>query len=108
VACSLAQYILSLEKRLLTSPGGKPAVYTTQNAWKSWRRLDAGFPKSQGWFTVKRQAMTADAHKPGGIYFGTTAGEVWASTNEGLWWSGLVRLSGNTSKSLSIRIKPKI
>ena len=74
-----------------TSPEGKPSVYVTRNAGKRWTRLDAGFPKAQGWFTVKRQAMTADAHEPVGIYFGTTAGEVWASTNEGLRWSGLVR-----------------
>jgi hypothetical protein len=26
-----------------------------------------------------------------GVYFGTTAGEVWASTNEGAKWTCLVR-----------------
>ncbi|MBI2316887.1 MAG: glycosyl hydrolase [Betaproteobacteria bacterium] len=69
-----------------TSPEGKPAAYITRNAGKSWQRLDAGLPRSQGWFTVKRQAMTADAHEPVGLYFGTTCGEVWASTNEGRSW----------------------
>jgi photosystem II stability/assembly factor-like uncharacterized protein len=69
-----------------TSPGGKPAAYMTQNSGKSWRRLDAGLPQAQGWFTVKRQAMTADGHDPVGLYFGTTSGEVWASRNEGAKW----------------------
>jgi photosystem II stability/assembly factor-like uncharacterized protein len=70
-----------------TSPGGKPAVYMTRNAGKSWRRHDAGLPRAQGWFTVKRQAMTADQHDPVGLYFGTTGGELWASRNEGEKWS---------------------
>jgi photosystem II stability/assembly factor-like uncharacterized protein len=69
-----------------TSPEGKPAVYGTRDAGKSWQRLDNGLPKSQAWFTVLRQAMTADAHEPVGVYFGTTCGEVWASTDEGAKW----------------------
>jgi photosystem II stability/assembly factor-like uncharacterized protein len=68
------------------SPGGKPAAYVTRNAGRSWKRLDAGLPRAQAWFTVKRQAMTADAHEPVGLYFGTTGGGVWASRNEGLKW----------------------
>ena len=74
-----------------TSPGGKPAAYVTRNTGKTWMRLDAGLPRSQGWFTVKRQAMTADAHDPVGVYFGTTSGEAWASRNEGAKWSCIAR-----------------
>ncbi len=74
-----------------TSPGGKPAAYVTRNSGRSWRRLDAGLPRSQGWFTVKRQAMSADAHDPVGVYFGTTSGEIWASRSEGTKWSCLAR-----------------
>jgi hypothetical protein len=43
-------------------------------------------PPSQGWFTVKRQAMTCDTLDPVGLYFGTTGGEVWASFDEGSTW----------------------
>ncbi len=74
-----------------TSPGGKPAVFVTRNAGKRWQRLDNGLPKSQAWFTVFRQGMTADAHQPIGLYFGTTCGEVWASTNEGAKWTCIAR-----------------
>jgi hypothetical protein len=74
-----------------TSPEGKPAVYGTRDAGKSWQRLDHGLPKSQAWVTVFRQAMTADAHEPVGVYFGTTCGEVWASTDEGANWSCVAR-----------------
>ena len=48
-----------------TSPDGKPAVYVTRNGGKSWRRLDAGPAREQAWWTVKRQAMTADRARPG-------------------------------------------
>lgn len=74
-----------------TSPGGKPAAYVTRNAGRTWQRQDAGLPPSQGWFTVKRQAMTADDQDPLGLYFGTTGGEVWASRNEGGKWACITR-----------------
>jgi photosystem II stability/assembly factor-like uncharacterized protein len=67
--------------------GGKPAVYGSNDAGRSWQRMDAGLPREQGWFTVKRQAMTADPLSPAGLYFGTTGGEVWASGDEGRNWS---------------------
>jgi hypothetical protein len=66
-----------------TSPGGKPAVYETRDGGTSWTRRDAGFPREQAWWTVKRQAMAADAHDTVGLYLGTTSGEVWASRDEG-------------------------
>jgi photosystem II stability/assembly factor-like uncharacterized protein len=65
---------------------GKPAVYGTRDAGRTWRRLASGLPAAQGWFTVKRQAMNADALNPVGLYFGTTGGEVWASFDEGEAW----------------------
>jgi hypothetical protein len=70
-----------------TSPDGKPAVYVTRDAGKSWSRQDHGFPREQAWLSVRRQAMTADAHDPVGLYLGTTSGELWASTDEGEGWS---------------------
>ncbi|MBL0141662.1 MAG: glycosyl hydrolase [Betaproteobacteria bacterium] len=74
-----------------TSPGGKPAAYMSRDAGRRWKRQDAGLPKSQGWFTVKRQAMSADAHEPVGVYFGTTGGELWATRNEGEKWTCVAR-----------------
>jgi len=73
------------------SPGGKPSVYQTKNAGKTWRRLNAGFPEKQVWWTVKRQAMCADQHDPVGLYFGTTSGELWMSRDEGKKWTCLAR-----------------
>jgi photosystem II stability/assembly factor-like uncharacterized protein len=69
-----------------TSPDGRPAVYASYNAGKSWKRLDKGLPAKNAWFTVKRQAMANDWLDPVGLYFGTTSGEVWMSRNEGKRW----------------------
>lgn len=74
-----------------TSPGGKPAVYGTRNGGETWERLDGGMPQEQAWWTVKRQAMCADAGDPVGLYFGTTSGELWASADEGRSWRSIAR-----------------
>ena len=74
-----------------TSPDGKPAAYVTRNGGKKWKRLDAGLPRAQAWLTVKRQAMSGDAHDPVGLYFGTTGGELWASRDEGARWRCIAR-----------------
>ena len=73
-----------------TSPQGRPAVYATHNAGKTWQRLDDGLPEQQAWWTVKRQAMTADSLDPVGLYFGTTGGQLWMS-REGKRWSCIAR-----------------
>ncbi len=74
-----------------TSPDGRPSVHVTRNAGRTWQRLDAGLPASQAYWTVKRQAMTADARDPVGLYFGTTSGELWGSRDEGAKWTCLAR-----------------
>ena len=70
---------------------GVPAAFVTRDAGKSWKRLDGGMPRSQAWWTVKRQAMTADAQDPVGLYFGTTSGELWMSRDEGKKWAPIAQ-----------------
>ncbi|MBV8343034.1 MAG: glycosyl hydrolase [Gammaproteobacteria bacterium] len=74
-----------------TSIDGKPAVYGTRDAGRTWRRFDKGLPRSQAWLTVLRQAMCSDGSGQPGLYFGTTAGEVWGSGNSGGSWRCLAR-----------------
>jgi hypothetical protein len=74
-----------------TSPGGSPAVFRTRDGGETWQRQDSGFPATQAWWTVKRQAMTADGLDALGLYFGTTSGEIWGSRNEGESWTCLTR-----------------
>ena len=73
------------------SPDGRPAVYVSRDGGDSWQRQDKGLPHSQAWWTVKRQAMTADASSEVGLYFGTTSGELWHSRDEGKSWYCLAR-----------------
>lgn len=87
-------WVLPMDGRTVwprTSIGGKPAVYRTQNAGRSWQRLARGLPARQAWFTVLRQAMCADREPRTGLYFGTTGGDVWASPNAGERWSCIAR-----------------
>jgi len=72
-----------------TSVEGKPAVFKTENAGKSWTRQAKGMPESNAWWTVFRQAMTADEEKSVGLYLGTTQGSVWASRDEGASWKAI-------------------
>ena len=74
-----------------TSPDGVPSVYVTRNGGRTWQRLDSGLPERQAWWTVKRQAMTADAQSPVGLYFGTTSGDLWMSREEGRRWTCIAR-----------------
>ena len=74
-----------------TSPDGRPAAYVTRNAGRTWQRLDQGLPESQAWWTVKRQAMTADAQATPALYLGTTSGELWIGRDEGARWSNIAR-----------------
>jgi photosystem II stability/assembly factor-like uncharacterized protein len=69
------------------SIGGVPSAFGTRDGGKTWQRLDRGLPKTQAWWTVKRQAMGADSQEPVGLYFGTTSGELWMSRDEGKGWS---------------------
>jgi hypothetical protein len=85
-----------------TSPGGKPAVYRTRDAGKSWERQDRGLPAKNAWFTVLRQALDADDRpRNTGLYFGTTSGEVWASRNGGESWE---RIAEHLPRILSLRV----
>ena len=70
-----------------TCPDGVAAAYVTRDGGSSWMQLSKGLPQSQTWWTVKRQAMTADACDSVGLYFGTTGGQIWASNDEGESWT---------------------
>lgn len=84
-----------------TSPGGKPAVYKTQDGGQSWQRQDSGLPRDHAYWTVLRQAMTSDDQEAVGLYFGTTSGEVWGSTDAGATWS---KIAGNLPYIQSVTV----
>jgi hypothetical protein len=84
-----------------TSPGGKPGVFCSRDGGATWTRQARGFPQSNGWFTVFRQAMKADSQDPAGLYLGTTAGEIWASRDEGAGWA---QIAGHLPRILAVEV----
>jgi photosystem II stability/assembly factor-like uncharacterized protein len=68
-------------------PDGQAAVWRTNDAGTSWRRLDGGLPQQNAYLGVLREGMAIDHRDQPGLYFGTSTGQVFASTNEGDSWS---------------------
>jgi photosystem II stability/assembly factor-like uncharacterized protein len=70
-----------------TMPDGKVAVWRTRDAGSSWQRLDRGLPQENAYVGVLREGMAIDDHDTPGLYFGTSTGQLFASTDEGESWS---------------------
>ena len=64
--------------------GGQLAVYRTTDG-ASWHALTNGLP-SNCFAGVLRGSMAGDQMAPGGLYFGTTAGTIYASADLGESW----------------------
>jgi photosystem II stability/assembly factor-like uncharacterized protein len=73
---------------------GELAVYRSQDQGKNWVRLTKGL-KKKNHTCVLRDAMTTDnLDRETGLYFGTTTGEVYGTTNLGENWSLLLEDAG--------------
>lgn len=70
-----------------TMPDGHAAVWRTRDAGSSWQRLERGLPKENAFVGVLREGMAIDTHDQPGLYFGTSTGQIFASTDEGETWS---------------------
>lgn len=66
-------------------PGGRFAVWASDNGGGEWTKLDSGLP-AVSFFTVLRDGMVADQEDPCGLYFGTTTGQLFVSPNQGNDW----------------------
>src|SRR3989440_3917734 len=68
-------------------PDGHAAVWRTRDAGETWQRLDTGLPQQDAYVGVLREAMAIDSYDAPGLYFGTSTGQLFASTDEGESWS---------------------
>jgi len=82
-------YVMPLDASTRTCPGSAPAVWRSENAGESWKRLARGLPKKESYFTILRDAMTIDELKSPALYFGTTTGQLWIGRDGGEEWSCL-------------------
>lgn len=67
-------------------PEGRPAVWRTSDQGNTWERCNKGLPPENAYLQVLREAMATDSSDPAGVYFGTTNGQVFASSDEGDSW----------------------
>jgi hypothetical protein len=72
-------------------PDGKLRVYRSRTGGNEWQALTKGLPQENCYVNVLRSALAVDSLTPGGVYFGTTGGQVYASANSGDNWSAIVR-----------------
>ena len=72
-------------------PDGKLRVYRSRSGGNEWEELTKGLPQSNCYVNVLRDAMAVDTLDSCGVYFGTTGGQVYCSTNAGDSWEPIVR-----------------
>ncbi len=70
---------------------GKLQVYRSKSGGTEWEALTQGLPQSNCYVNVLRDAMAVDGLDECGVYFGTTGGQVYASSDSGDSWTAIVR-----------------
>jgi photosystem II stability/assembly factor-like uncharacterized protein len=71
-------------------PDGKLRVYRSKTGGNEWESLTNGLPQSDCYVNVLRDAMAVDKLDSCGIYFGTTGGQVYVSSDSGDNWMPIV------------------
>jgi hypothetical protein len=71
-------------------PDGKLRVYRSRTGGNEWEALTNGLPQQDCYVNVLRDAMAVDSLDSCGIYFGTSGGQVYASSDAGDHWAPIV------------------
>ena len=72
-------------------PDGKLRVYRSRTGGYEWEALSKGLPQNDCYVNVLREAMAVDSLDVCGIYFGTTSGQVYASSDAGDTWTSIAQ-----------------
>jgi photosystem II stability/assembly factor-like uncharacterized protein len=70
---------------------GKLQVFRSRKGGNEWEALTKGLPQANCYVDVLRDAMAVDSLDKCGVYFGTTGGQVYASSDSGDTWNPIVR-----------------
>src|SRR3954471_131680 len=70
---------------------GKLQVFRSRTGGNEWQPMTKGLPQKDCYVNVLREAMDVDSLDNCGVYFGTTGGQVYASTDGGESWNAIVR-----------------
>jgi hypothetical protein len=85
-------YVVPIESDSLHfPPEGKLRVYRSRAGGNDWEPLTNGLPQSNCYVNVLRDAMAVDQLDECGVYFGTTGGQVYGSSDAGDTWAPIVR-----------------
>jgi photosystem II stability/assembly factor-like uncharacterized protein len=71
-------------------PEGKLRVYRSRTGGNEWEALTRGLPQSDVYVNILRDAMAVDSLDRCGVYFGTTGGQLYGSSDEGDTWTAIV------------------
>ena len=69
---------------------GKLRVYRSKSGGNEWEALTKGLPQKDCYVNVLRDAMAVDSLDKCGVYFGTTGGQVYGSSDAGDSWAPIV------------------
>jgi photosystem II stability/assembly factor-like uncharacterized protein len=69
---------------------GQLRVYRSKTGGNEWEALTVGLPQKDCYVNVLRDAMAVDTLESCGVYFGTTGGQVYVSSNGGDSWQAIV------------------
>ena len=72
-------------------PDGKLRVFRSRSGGNDWEPLTKGLPQENCYVNVLRDAMAVDRMDDCGIYFGTSGGQVYCSSDSGDTWETIVR-----------------
>jgi hypothetical protein len=78
-------YAVPVEAEPRYPPKGELQVWISADAGKRWKKSARGLP-TRVYFNVLREAMGLDAEEPGGVYLGTTTGQLFSSRDDGHSW----------------------
>lgn len=83
-------------------PDGKLRVFRSKTGGNGWEELTNGLPQKDCYVNVLRSAMAVDTLDSCGIYFGTTGGQLYVSSNSGDNW---LTVAQNLPAVLSVEVQ---
>lgn len=81
-------------------PDGVLQLWRSRDGGASWQPCRAGLPTTPQYVSILRDSLAVDALDPPGVYFGTTAGELFASADGGDTWQ---QLPGQYSRITAVK-----
>ena len=72
-------------------PDAKLRVFRSRTGGNEWEPLTKGLPQENCYVNVLRDAMAVDKLDRCGVYFGTSGGQVYCSSDDGDSWNAIVR-----------------